>query len=131
MRAAFTRIPRRADAPAQSPAEAHTDSDADSAPPKKKAKKQQPSRSIKSIEGDLQAICTASFEFLKIYLTNHVPWPRISPNGGPSGDASDQFETLLLKAWHSACVQLQVGRVTPTEDSLRIVSGAVYIFIQG
>ncbi|KAJ7442840.1 hypothetical protein FB451DRAFT_1438002 [Mycena latifolia] len=70
------------------------ESDSDQAPPKKK-KKNQASRSIKVIDADLQEICEVAYNYLKIYLTNILPWPRVGRAGGPA-TTDDQFEVLLL-----------------------------------
>ncbi|KAJ7448236.1 hypothetical protein B0H11DRAFT_2289872 [Mycena galericulata] len=89
-------------------------SDSEEPPKKKKKKKNQASRSIKAIDVDLQSICEKAYLYLKIYLTHLLPWPRVA-------QANNQYEVLLLKAWHSACVELGFEDVAPDENCLKII----------
>ncbi|KAJ7654794.1 hypothetical protein B0H17DRAFT_1146665 [Mycena rosella] len=112
---------------------APSDSGSSSGEPSAKKRKQQASRSIKSIDIDLQRICELAYEYLKTFMTHVMPWPRISRTKakGP-GAANDQFEILLLKAWISACIEMGLGgEVTPDDDCLRIIRSHVPQFRSG
>ncbi|KAJ7277328.1 hypothetical protein C8J57DRAFT_1713723 [Mycena rebaudengoi] len=113
-------------------------SDSDSAPdlgaakPPPKKKKNQKSRSIKTIDENLHAILDVAFSFLKIDLTHFLPWPRVGVPSGPASQDNNEIDTLLLKAFDAACEERGIDDVVECpEAALQLMRSRIPQFRAG
>ncbi|KAJ6592894.1 hypothetical protein B0H19DRAFT_1245699 [Mycena capillaripes] len=97
-------------------------------PPKKIKKK---SRSIAVLAEDHQNICDLAFNYLKIELALHMPFPVSVGRGRTARAHSDKFTELLLTVFTDAAFELDLENAKPTKADIALIRSRVPQFRSG